>query len=103
MDPKANIGEQKRLAQEIVTLAESITYRNDEAARTMALIVKLAEELSDLVLALDEWRAGGGYDPYEAEARESWHGVTPPTPAPLLSREEALRRSQLGAERAKRS
>ena len=54
MDPTANIDEQRRLAQRIL---------DGEASEADV------DRLAELVLALDEWRRKGGFDPYEAAAR----------------------------------
>lgn len=52
MDPIANIQEQRELANMLLS---------GEAHDFVDTAVRLAE----LVLALDEWRRKGGYDPYE--------------------------------------
>lgn len=49
MDPKANLEEQR-------TLAAAILKGEDDDGD--------AERLAELVEALDQWRRGGGYDPY---------------------------------------
>lgn len=62
MDPKANLAEQARIANEIIKLndaAESVgieSMYNDELA-------SLAGELAELVQALAHWRAKGGFEP----------------------------------------
>lgn len=58
MDPIANIAEQLELAQAIIAkfdAAEDGLLSETEYQ---------AEELARLVLALDEWRKKGGFDPY---------------------------------------
>lgn len=50
MDPLANITEQRQLAAQIV----NGEHDSDHGA---------AERLAELVLALEEWRAKGGFDP----------------------------------------
>ena len=52
MDPNANLAEQIELAQMIVD--GSVHDHRDAADR-----------LAELVLALDEWRRKGGFDPYD--------------------------------------
>lgn len=58
MDPLANIAEQRAVARKILALADSDPDEID---------VTQAERLAELVTALDEWRQGGGFDPYAAE------------------------------------
>lgn len=66
MDPEANIREQRELAAEIIQFIDG-----DEAPSfddmTHANLVELAHKtnrLAELVQALDQWRKGGGFDPY---------------------------------------
>lgn len=59
MDPNANIQEQREIAAEIVTIIDST-----DADQRLVEISDLASRLADLVIALDEWRSKGGYDPY---------------------------------------
>lgn len=56
MDPKANIEEQRALAE---GLEAKLNYDEPSAADTA--------RLCELVLALDEWRRGGGFDAYGRE------------------------------------
>jgi len=57
MDPVANLKEQLELANDIVKqTAEGCTF----------IDVETADRLAELVLALDEWRRKGGFDPYTA-------------------------------------
>lgn len=61
MDPKANLKEQIELAQAIITAC-------DAAQRMGWISTELesqAEELARLVLAMNEWRTNGGFDPYQ--------------------------------------
>jgi len=53
MDPVANMLEQRRLA----TAAQDTPLDYEDAAR-----------LAELVLALDEWRRHGGFDPYDGQS-----------------------------------
>ncbi len=57
MDPAANLSEQIEIAEEVIALAD----RDEPGERRLA---ELAERLAELVLALDEWRRRGGFDPY---------------------------------------
>lgn len=61
MDPIANIKEQRVVARELQTLLNPPGYLS-EAQRDA--VVSLSDRLSELVLALDEWRRKGGFDPY---------------------------------------
>lgn len=53
MDPKANVAEQQKIARRLVS---------EDMAQ--AEVADLAIELAELVIALDEWRRNGGFDPY---------------------------------------
>ena len=59
MDPHANIARQRELAAEIQQFLDLETRDYDPPASEQA-----ASELTELVLALDEWRLKGGFDPY---------------------------------------
>lgn len=65
MDPKANIEEQTSLARAIV---EQIDAKSDDLGRlggqAAQQVADLAGQLAEYVLALDEWRRSGGFDPY---------------------------------------
>ena len=67
MDPIANIERQRELAESILALEGSLEVR--ETGKPTRAVWDLAEELAELVLALDGWRRKGGFDPYLAEAR----------------------------------
>lgn len=54
MDPVANINEQRQLARRI----QDATDRSDRPDPDDV------DRLVELVLALDEWRRAGGFDPY---------------------------------------
>jgi hypothetical protein len=56
VDPEANLKEQRELANKLVEYSGDLdlSYTQD------------VERLAELVLALDEWRLKGGYDPYTA-------------------------------------
>jgi hypothetical protein len=55
MDPIANIAEQRALAREIIEAQDDALGGADP---------ELVDRLAELVLALDEWRRNGGFDPY---------------------------------------
>jgi hypothetical protein len=57
MDPMVNLKEQLELANEIVSITDAGGTHID---------VETADRLAELVLALDEWRRNGGFDPYSA-------------------------------------
>ncbi len=59
MDPLANLAAQRRLAERIQHLSD----REDYPER-LGEVAAEAENLAELVLALDEWRKKGGFDPY---------------------------------------
>jgi ABC-type hemin transport system substrate-binding protein len=63
MDPVANLKEQRELARELQIATAGISV--GESAEH---IVDATARLAELVLALDEWRQRGGYDPYTAAA-----------------------------------
>lgn len=72
MDPKANIKEQRELAKEIQAIWDDCNGDGTLTSEQAELVADKANRLADLVLALDEWRSKGGFDPYAKPA-------TPPT------------------------
>lgn len=54
MDPKANLEEQIKLASAMLTAGDN----GQRISETDAY------RLAELVIALDEWRMDGGFDPY---------------------------------------
>lgn len=65
MDPKANIDEQTSIAREIQRIEDECP---DDGAQTENQAREIAENalrLAELVLAFDEWRRKGGFDPYK--------------------------------------
>lgn len=56
MDPVANLAEQRTLAAELI--------KHIDAEDADFNIEENATRLAELVIALDEWRTKGGYDPY---------------------------------------
>lgn len=61
MDPVANITEQRELAHD---LAEYDGNLRDLPVSAIEEYHRDAARLAELVLALDEWRQRGGFDPY---------------------------------------
>lgn len=61
MDPEANIKEQKRIATEILKIRDNSDGQGDFTAEQLELLADLAERLAELVLALIEWKAKGGF------------------------------------------
>ena len=65
MDPKANIEEQTTIARAII---EQIDANGGDLGRlgrqAAEEVADLAGQLAEYVLALDEWRRSGGFDPY---------------------------------------
>jgi hypothetical protein len=84
MDPFVNIQRQREIAAEIIALHDRLSsgfldesLSSEEIANRLADQIEaeirlglLAEELAELVIALDEWRSKGGYDPYQPGANE---------------------------------
>lgn len=64
MDPIANLNEQREVAARIMEIDDKGDYSHDANPELEAGAVRLAE----LVLALDEWRRKGGFDPYLRDA-----------------------------------
>ncbi len=65
MDSVANLKEQLEIAREI---EHTWNLGNDDGtlgADQMERVAALADRLSELVLALDEWQRKGGFSPYE--------------------------------------
>ena len=69
MDPMANITDQLELARKMHELDDQIANGErlwmDEDEQTD--YIDWAGQLADLVIALDEWRRKGGFDPYTGE------------------------------------
>ena len=65
MDPIANINRQRELAPEIIDALDANIDREGNLPDDVAQhVAELANELAELVQALDEWRRKGGFDPY---------------------------------------
>lgn len=67
MDPHANLKEQLRLSHEIVQMIEGYPPEQEGIGweeEVLEPVKDCAEALSGLVVALDEWRRQGGFDPY---------------------------------------
>ena len=67
MDPKANIKRQRELAKEIHAIWDDCNGDGTLTAEQAEVVADKANELAELVLALDEWRRKGGFDPYANE------------------------------------
>jgi hypothetical protein len=63
MDPKANLEEQLALAASIMAAVDAA----DEETGEWELDKDDATRLAELVIALDEWRRKGGFDPYKSQ------------------------------------
>lgn len=68
MDPIANIKRQRELARDIIGRVDSVEAASDPDHNN-ELIARDANELAELVIALDEWRTNGGFDPYLARSQ----------------------------------
>ena len=67
MDPNANLEEQRRLVQELLTCDHLEGDDFCEDCRTCHLCANAAARLAELALALDEWISKGGFLPRD------WH------------------------------
>lgn len=63
MDPKANIDEQREIARDVIAFIDGLS-ESDDAENALKLLIDPSARLAELVLALDEWRTKGGFDPY---------------------------------------
>jgi hypothetical protein len=61
LDPVANIEDQREIAKELQEILDPPGFLSTNQTDT---VVHLADRLSALVLALDEWRLKDGFDPY---------------------------------------
>lgn len=79
MDPDTNLERQREIAQEIVTIIDS--SEGDDWSETERSVLEqvsaLANELADLVSALDEWITKGGFLPAEWTRSEQPPSVRP--------------------------
>ena len=64
MDPHANIYQQREVAGGIISMLDSGGTDGSGGNYEMFDIEDIARTLAELVLALDQWRLKGGYDPY---------------------------------------
>lgn len=67
MDPHATLREQREIAERLTTLRELL----DTVTGPAQIALSDGERLAELVLALDDWRGNGGFDPYAAPARRA--------------------------------
>src|SRR5436305_5736985 len=63
MDPQTNLERQRELAESILAMEGKLEIR--ETGKPTRAVWHYADELAELVLALDEWRSKGGFDPYD--------------------------------------
>jgi hypothetical protein len=70
MDPNANVEEQRAIAQQILDMGNTLEHR--ETGKPTISKWALADRLAELVLALDEWRRKGGFDPYAPEQSRTY-------------------------------
>lgn len=63
MDPDANLAEQLRLTKEIMKIVDAIAVDGQFTKRQTAQLSRLGHELAELVEALNEWLAHGGFLP----------------------------------------
>lgn len=64
MDPIANLQAQRARVAEINTIKDRWPATGDPPAADVGRLQDLAEQLAELVEALDVWRNSGGFDPY---------------------------------------
>jgi hypothetical protein len=69
MDPNENLKRQRELAAEIADIWNRCDDTGDLSQEDAYQAAETALELSELVIALDEWRGKGGYDPYAPNER----------------------------------
>lgn len=90
MDPDANLEAALERAREIIALIDSATSDADERLDNTVKLVGLANELAELVVALDEWLGKGGFLP-AAWSKVAWpNGVTLAQAIVLGSKVKAL-------------
>lgn len=68
MDPIANIKEQREIAAHMIARLDTAN-REGRAFTSVEQTYQLddGERLAELVIALDEWRQNGGFDPWNRE------------------------------------
>jgi hypothetical protein len=64
MDPIANLASQRACVAEINAINARWRATSELSPADLARLAELAEQLAELVEALDTWRANGGFDPY---------------------------------------
>jgi hypothetical protein len=69
MDPQANIKRQRELAANIIGRVDAGPHVGQSEEDHRYQLDAEADELAELVLALDEWRRKGGFDPYSTNSR----------------------------------
>jgi hypothetical protein len=63
VDPDANLEEQRKLAGQILELANKVIRSGEGGARDRSL-ADYGFRLAELVDALDVWMSGGGFSPW---------------------------------------
>ncbi len=64
MDPKANLREQLDIAREIQRIWDNCKDNGELTTVQRKQVAGMADRLSELVLALDDWQRKGGFSPY---------------------------------------
>ncbi len=64
MDPVANLKEQLEIARSIQAIWDDCNADGTLTNNQRKSIAGMADRLSELVLALDEWQRKGGFSPY---------------------------------------
>lgn len=64
MDPTANLREQRLIAKDILKVWDDCNADGTLTAKQQDYVSDQAARLAELVIALDNWRLKGGFDPY---------------------------------------
>ncbi len=71
MDPIANLDSQRACVTEINAINARWQATGELSPADLARLAELAEQLAELVEALDTWRSNGGFDPYTSTCAAS--------------------------------
>lgn len=71
MDPHANLRRQRELAREIIDQTNANSEAFSRLDHPEHNLDDNAAELAEHVLALDDWRLSGGFDPYANTAKRT--------------------------------